>query len=211
MQRAAEMDDEILFKQPESSHLGDCPICFLPMPLNKNARRFRDCCGKMLCLGCAYANDMFALKQGHEAKCPFCREKDASSEEESMKRLLRRAEANDPIALASIGQSRYDEEDYENAFRYYTRAAEEGSEDARFRLGAMYCEGEFVEKNEDECIYHWANAAIWGHAGARYTLGMCEWVMERFDRAVKHWIISASLGDNESIKRLTKMLQRRAC
>eukprot|EP00985_Skeletonema_marinoi_P030096 scaffold30504_cov80-Skeletonema_marinoi.AAC.1 len=29
--RAAELRDEILFKQPESSDLGDCPICFLPL------------------------------------------------------------------------------------------------------------------------------------------------------------------------------------
>jgi len=28
--RAAELRDEIVFKQPESSHLGDCPICCLP-------------------------------------------------------------------------------------------------------------------------------------------------------------------------------------
>ena len=27
-ERAAELRDEILFKQPESSHKGDCPICF---------------------------------------------------------------------------------------------------------------------------------------------------------------------------------------
>eukprot|EP00984_Skeletonema_dohrnii_P028597 scaffold18652_cov83-Skeletonema_dohrnii-CCMP3373.AAC.1 len=25
--RAAELRDELLFKQPESSHFGDCPIC----------------------------------------------------------------------------------------------------------------------------------------------------------------------------------------
>ena len=30
--RAAELKDEILFKQPESSHFGDCPICCLPLP-----------------------------------------------------------------------------------------------------------------------------------------------------------------------------------
>ena len=28
--RAAELRDELLFKQPESSHLADCPICSLP-------------------------------------------------------------------------------------------------------------------------------------------------------------------------------------
>eukprot|EP00984_Skeletonema_dohrnii_P018776 scaffold8854_cov97-Skeletonema_dohrnii-CCMP3373.AAC.1 len=31
--RLAELRDEILFRQPESTHLGDCPICLLPMPL----------------------------------------------------------------------------------------------------------------------------------------------------------------------------------
>ena len=32
--RVAELSDEILFKQPESSHHGDCPICFLPLPID---------------------------------------------------------------------------------------------------------------------------------------------------------------------------------
>jgi hypothetical protein len=32
--RAAELRDEILFKQPENTHLGDCPICFLPLSLD---------------------------------------------------------------------------------------------------------------------------------------------------------------------------------
>ena len=31
--RAAELKDENLFKQPESSHYGDCPICCLPLPI----------------------------------------------------------------------------------------------------------------------------------------------------------------------------------
>jgi len=33
--RSAELHDELLFKQPESSHFGDCPICMLPLPLEK--------------------------------------------------------------------------------------------------------------------------------------------------------------------------------
>ncbi|KAK1734131.1 hypothetical protein QTG54_015134 [Skeletonema marinoi] len=32
--RAAEIRDELLFKQPESTHLGDCPICMIPLPLD---------------------------------------------------------------------------------------------------------------------------------------------------------------------------------
>ena len=32
--RAAELRAELLFKQPESTHMGDCPICSLPLPLD---------------------------------------------------------------------------------------------------------------------------------------------------------------------------------
>ena len=32
-ERAAELRDEILFRQPESTHVGDCPICCLPLPI----------------------------------------------------------------------------------------------------------------------------------------------------------------------------------
>ena len=32
--RVAVLLDEILFKQPECSYLGDCPICCLPLPID---------------------------------------------------------------------------------------------------------------------------------------------------------------------------------
>ena len=35
-ERAAELRDEILFTQPEISYPGDCPICFLPLPLDED-------------------------------------------------------------------------------------------------------------------------------------------------------------------------------
>ena len=202
-QRAAEMRNEILFKQPESSHLGDCPICFLPMPLDNNARSIHACCGVKACNGCSFANTASEVQQGREDKCPFCRTiVVAKHGEEVKKRMLRRAEANDPIALEHLGQLRYEEEDYESAFRYWTRAAEVGDVNASFQLGSMYWKGKFVENDMDNCIAHWEQAAIGGHVVARYTLGHIEELMERFDRAVKHWIIAASLGHNGSIHEL---------
>eukprot|EP00985_Skeletonema_marinoi_P030204 scaffold31073_cov81-Skeletonema_marinoi.AAC.1 len=54
--RAAELRDEILFKQPESSDLGDCPICCLPLSLDRNLSILNECCGKLVCVGCDYAN-----------------------------------------------------------------------------------------------------------------------------------------------------------
>ena len=54
--RAAELRDEILFKQPDGSDLGDCPICCLPFPLDANHSVIMGCCGQMICSGCDIAN-----------------------------------------------------------------------------------------------------------------------------------------------------------
>jgi len=54
--RAAELHDEILFMQPESSHHGDCPICCLPLPLDLEKSGLYQChCSKIVCKGCARA------------------------------------------------------------------------------------------------------------------------------------------------------------
>ena len=44
----AEARDELLFKQPESTHLGDCPICMLPMPICKSKCSMQDCCSTLI-------------------------------------------------------------------------------------------------------------------------------------------------------------------
>eukprot|EP00984_Skeletonema_dohrnii_P012019 scaffold4831_cov131-Skeletonema_dohrnii-CCMP3373.AAC.3 len=54
--RAAELRDEILFKQPESRDLGDCPICFLPLPIDHTKSTLMACCSKTICNGWDYAN-----------------------------------------------------------------------------------------------------------------------------------------------------------
>ena len=48
--RAAELRDELLFKQPESSHLGDCPICSLPLSLVLQKSMVNTCCSKVICM-----------------------------------------------------------------------------------------------------------------------------------------------------------------
>ena len=58
--RAVELKDELLFKQPESTHLGDCPICILPIPIptlgGAMHHNVMSCCTNVLCYGCVYAN-----------------------------------------------------------------------------------------------------------------------------------------------------------
>jgi len=62
-ERATELRDEILFRQPESSYLGDCPICCLPLPLDPKKSVSYFCCSKVICNGCNIANVSREYKQ----------------------------------------------------------------------------------------------------------------------------------------------------
>jgi TPR repeat protein len=73
---------------------------------------------------------------------------------------------------------------------------------AHYNLSVIYRKGEGVEKDEKKEIYHLEEAAIAGHPIARCTLAMNEGRNKRYERAVKHWIIAANLGCDDSVKKL---------
>ena len=90
--RLAEMRDDLLFMQPDESHLGECPICCLPNPRDENKTGVYTCCSKRICNGCAYANYLREEEQGLEHKCPYCREPVAKSQEEADKNVMKRVQ-----------------------------------------------------------------------------------------------------------------------
>ena len=92
--RAAELRDEILFKQPEGNHLGDCPICFVPMPIDREKSSTYLCCCKSICDGCNIANVKREMKGNIDHKCPFCRRDRSETEEEINEQWMKRVEAN---------------------------------------------------------------------------------------------------------------------
>ena len=139
--------------------------------------------------------------------CPFCREPTATSEEESDKRLMKRVKANDPAALSQMGSRCYVEGDYDAAFEYLTKAAELGDTAAHFNLGLMYWKGGGVEKDEEKAVYYYEKAAIGGDPQARNNLGYYEEENENIERAVKHYIIAANLGNEVSMKTLWAMFK----
>jgi len=204
-ERAAELRDEILFKQPESSHLGDCPICCLPVPLDRKKSVSFSCCSKSICLGCMYANAALECSEKRIPKCPFCRHLCGQSKEKIERRRKERFEANDPFALREAGRTHFRDGDYERAFDCLTKAAKLGDVEAHCVLSLMYREGLGVEKDGGKEAYHLEEAAIGGHPGARHSLGCNEGENGRYDRAVKHWIIAAKLGHDGSIQNLKEM------
>jgi TPR repeat protein len=122
--------------------------------------------------------------------------------DELRKRTQERIEANHPPSLRYMGSKHYNKGDYGAAFEYYTKAAELRNAEAHYRLGYMYMEGEGLEKDEDKAIYHYEKAAIDGHPVARYNLGLHEDYTDRLERAAKHYIIAAKLGDDDAMKAL---------
>ena len=119
--RAAELRDEMLFKEPESSCLGDCPICFLPLPHDQKKSTLTVCCSKTICNGCYYTH---ALRNPLKQTCAFCRHPAAKSDAELDLNYMKRVEKNDPVAMTQMGTERYYEGDYSSTFEYWTKAAE---------------------------------------------------------------------------------------
>ena len=193
--------DDILFAQPEGSCFGDCPICFLPFPI-ESLKHKSSCCCKTICVGCACADIKHHMNRSLERTCPFCREPLPATSAKIVANLMRRVEANDPVAMQQVGHVHYFKGEYAKAIQYRSKAARLGDALAHYDLSLMYLKGKGVEKDEQKFFHHAEEAAIAGHPRARYNLGAIEWKDGNFERAVKHFIIAANLGEGESLKML---------
>ena len=205
--RMAELRDKQLFEWPDESYLGECPICCLPLPLDRSKSGLRNvfmtCCSKRICEGCHYTNSKREYEAGLQERCLFCREPASKSQEESHKLCMNRIKKhNDPAAMNEMGKRRREEGDYGTALEYFTKAAEMGDADAHYSLSIMYHEGHVVENDKEKEVYHLEEAAIAGHPNARYNLGCNEGNNGRFERAKKHFIIAANLGYHDSLSNL---------
>ena len=199
--RLAELHDKKIFTQPDISHRGECPLCYLPLSLDPKKSVMMGCCCKTICNGCCYANQKRENQQGLEERCAFCREPAPNSDEEHFKNVMERVKKNDPVAMTAMGKTHYGEGDFGRALEYYAKAAELGDLEARCLLGSMCFYGRGVEKkDEKKAVYHWEQAAIGGHPDARGHLAAHEIDYDRPDRAVKHFMINANLGCDTSLQ-----------
>jgi TPR repeat protein len=199
--RAAEIRDDRLFRQPDESHLGECPICCLPLPLKPKKGTFRmSCCCKRMCTGCVYANKKRAWEQRLVHKCAYCREPVPKTQEEIDQNYMKRVKANDPDAISVMGDKCYHKGDSEGAVQYWSNAAELGEMDAHHNLSCMYRLGEGVERDAKKEVYHLEEAAIGGHPVSRHNLGCYEEENGNIERAVKHFIIAAKLGYDDALE-----------
>ena len=198
--RKTELHDRNFFTLPDSSYLGECPLCCLPLPIDPSKSTMMGCCSNLICHGCNYANLKREREQGLEHRCAFCREPMPTSEKERIRLVKKRIKKNDPVAMTEMGKRHGKEGDAVKALEYFTKAAELGNVAAHFCLGNVYYQGVGVEKDEEKALPHLEQAAIGGHPDARALLAIHETNNGRPDRAAKHFIIAAHLGDNFSVK-----------
>jgi hypothetical protein len=166
-QRAAELRDEALFKDPPAKE--ECPICFLPMPIlliscvslppatiksvpvydyaetnevvaNEDMEHYFSCCGKYVCGGCIYSFN----ESGNVGTCPFCKsEIVGKTNEEHTKELMKRVEAKDANAICHLANHYYFgnmglQQDRAKAIELWKQAAKLGSGKAHCCLGNEY-------------------------------------------------------------------------
>lgn len=92
------------------------------------------------------------------------------SEEVSSDVLREKADAGDAHAQSELG-ARYGEKNPEEAFRYYTLAAQQGLAIAQCNLAYMYLQGEATAKDEQKAIDWYSKCAKQGHFAGEYALG----------------------------------------
>ena len=209
-EHAAELHDQKLFKQPPPE-FGDCPICFLPLPILSGGRDYYACCGKVICSGCTHAP--VYDNQGNkvvEKSCPFCRTPYPSSEEEMVKRYKKRVEMNDHIAISDLGSYYRDglhgfPRDYVKALELFHRAVELGYSKAYNGIGYAYNNGEGVEVDIKKAIHYFELAAMGGDATARYNLGVKEENAGNTERALRHYMIAIRSGYAYSLNNIKQM------
>ena len=134
--------------------------------------------------------------------CAFCRQPLGRSKEESDKSLNDRAKLNDPAAVRELGKLSRDRGEFKSAFAYFSKAAVLGDISAQYELSSLYCDGNGVRKDHKMELYHLEQAALGGDAYARVNLGIYGWNNGQHERAIKHWIVGAKLGEDDSLKQL---------
>lgn len=195
--RATELFDEKLFEMPPRRK--DCVICYVQLPLIDETVH-QSCCGKIICFGCVHSMTRNV--------CPFCNAPPPKNVEELNGRIFERIEKyNDPMAMDLLAEV-YDNGlngftlDHSKAVELYQRAAHLGFAPSHYNLANSYYTGEGVQLDRKKAVYHCQVAARKGYERARYNLGCAEKSDGNDERAMRHHIIAAKCGHDDSLDKV---------
>ncbi|EJK70700.1 hypothetical protein THAOC_07919 [Thalassiosira oceanica] len=157
-----------------------------------------------ICHGC----DLAAQKRGmHD--CAFCRTPLPKNDANMLAMVRARVGKKDPESIDFLGDQYYYgglglQKDMQKAAELYTEAAGLGSINGLFNFGLMYDVGEGVQKDKAKAAELFEKAAMAGHVPARANLGHTEVQKGNYDRAVRHFLISAKMGHEISVENIKR-------
>ncbi|EJK70312.1 hypothetical protein THAOC_08337 [Thalassiosira oceanica] len=204
-------EEELMSSGHELPEGYTCPLCCLPiaLPVGKHSK-LNTCCMKRVCHGCILAS----CQRGMGGTCAFCRTPTPDSDAAMLALVRKRADAKDPLAADFLADAYYRgrylglQQDIPRAIELWTEAACLGDFIAHCRIGYLYFNGKGVEKDMNRGIRHWQHSAIRGHPDSRYFLGCHEYENRNHELAVQHWMISAKMGDDDSLNKIKGMFTK---
>ena len=142
--------------------------------------------------------------------CAFCRTPTPDNDVDALAMIQARVKKKDPVAIKHHAEKYFFgqlglQKDARRAVELWTEAAKLGSIEALFDLGNAYYRGDGVQTDKAKGIQFWTEAAMQGHVESRYNLGGYELGEGSHDRAVRHLLISAKMGEDKSVEAIKKM------
>ena len=90
------------------------------------------------------------------------------------------------------------QKDYEKAYKWYLKAAEQGDKRAQFCLAEMYRKGQGTSKNEEKALQYYKESANQGYAKAQNELGNYYYDRENYKAALKWYDDAANQGNADT-------------
>ncbi|KAL7550403.1 hypothetical protein ACHAWF_013646 [Thalassiosira exigua] len=200
--------DEALFETP-APPAEECPICMHPIDTSSSALGqgllcYKLCCGKTVCAACE--KELILEAESDMYPCAFCRVLNPKSGEERVEMARKRIhEYDDANAIYILARYYWFgihgvEKDEKKGTRLYFEAYLKGYRGAAVDIGHAYFLGKGVYRNHGLSMKWYTLAAVEGWVFARSILGRMERNAGNICRAMKHLLMAASAGDDESLK-----------
>lgn len=130
-----------------------------------------------------------------------------------LKELNLRAKNGDPEAQFILGNMYYFarevNEDYNEAAKWYLKAAEQGHAEAQLNIGFMYEKGKGLPQNYSESFKWYTKAAEQGLAAAQFNIGFMYYVgkgtARNYPKALK-WLRKAAMQEYGQAQKLLQEL-----
>jgi len=108
------------------------------------------------------------------------------------------------------GEQQFELKNYQEAFKYFIKVAQQGYPDAQNYIGYMYLTGQGTDKNNNKAFEWYQNAAALGHAPSQYSLGYMyhQGISVNSDLVkAKEWFQKASDQGHEEAKQSLNEIQ----